>query len=114
MLDLALPRSERKLVVDGQPTIEASLCHNGGERIVHLVNKSKGVEKGEGFAQLIMSIPPTPPCHVSLKMAKKPAAVTLQPGARKPLNWRYANGRVEIDVPGFAVHEIVALTGGEF
>ncbi len=112
ILERVLPERERRLVVDGPETVEVSLRSKGAMQVIHLVNKAQGSEEGRQFTRVVRDIPAAGPCKLELKAKRRPASVTLEPGGRKA-TWEYKNGRVSIDVPGFAIYEIVAVTTGE-
>jgi hypothetical protein len=45
---------------------------------------------------------------VAIRVAKKPAKVTLEP-AGVPLPFTYANGKLQLVVPQVAIHDIIVV-----
>ena len=77
---------------------------NHGKLLVHLINTA-----GPHQTQPILdTIPPVGPLTVTLRLDRKPAAVTLEPGAR-PLAFDYQDGQLRLTVPQVAIHDIVAV-----
>ncbi|QNN23096.1 hypothetical protein HED60_12715 [Planctomycetales bacterium ZRK34] len=108
------PMRERVLATDAPPSVHVILRQRGEQRIVHMVNMSKGhriitSRKGTYDAAVIDRLEPVPPCHVSLQLDHKPRAVTLQPQNQPVTGWRYANGRLEVDSPSFDVHQMIVI-----
>ncbi|MHC4123240.1 MAG: hypothetical protein ACYSSI_06670 [Planctomycetota bacterium] len=111
VIDKILPPSQRIINLNTTDAVEISLRKKGNTYVAHLVNVALGERKGNGLAaRLISNIPPVKQCHISVKLPQKPISVTLEPGGRIPQNWRYINGKVEIDVPAFDMHEMVVMS----
>jgi hypothetical protein len=109
VLDKVLPPPQRMVNLNGPDTIEVSLRKKQNTTVVHLINIAKGRRQGDGFGQVIENIPPAPECHVSVKLPKKPVSIWLEPAHKKPQNWYYKDDRLEVDVPSFPIHQIIAI-----
>jgi hypothetical protein len=46
--------------------------------------------------------------NVTLRVAKKPAKVTLEP-AGQPLPFTYSEGKIQLTVPQVAIHDIIVI-----
>ncbi len=107
------PKAGRRLVVDAPETVEVVLRSQGEASVVHLVNMAPG--QREEFTQdkrkfvRIAELPPVETAHVSVRMPTRPTSVELQPQGTALADWKYRAGRVEIDVPQFAVHQMVVI-----
>jgi hypothetical protein len=80
-----------------------------------LINVAKGIRsqdpKSNAFVSLrIDQLPPAPACRVSVALDRRPTSVLLQPQDKPVVNWVWNNGRVEFEVPGFDVHQMVVIT----
>jgi hypothetical protein len=128
VLDAVLPADRRRLVTDASSSVEVVLREKDGQQVVHLVNMSSGKrrslvsqaavlypgaaadgQRGTRSEPVITDIPPAPSCHVSLRLERRPAAVTLQPQNQPLSDWRYETGRLEVTVPEFAIHQMVVV-----
>jgi len=128
VIGMVLPPSERRLATDAPAHVEAVLRERDGQQVVHLVNLAEGkrttsvydasvlypgVKKDGQRAfrpdRLITEIPAAPACRVSLRLAARPASVMLQPQNQPVAGWTFENGRLEIDVPAFAIHQMVVV-----
>jgi len=90
--------------VKGSKDVDVVAGRNHGKVLVHLVNTS-----GEHATKPILSeITPVGPLDVSIKLRRKPAQVTLEPGAR-PVAFRYEGGAVKLTVPQLAIYDIVVV-----
>ncbi|MBI5685442.1 MAG: hypothetical protein HZC54_10195 [Verrucomicrobia bacterium] len=103
--DLARQLFPKPMVeVKGSNDVDVCLARNHGKLLVNLVNTA-GPHKTQS---IIESIPPVGPLDITLRLPRKPAAVTLEPGAR-PLSCDYRDGQLRLTVPKVEVHEIVAV-----
>ncbi len=90
--------------VQGSPEVEVTLMRNRGKLLLNLINTA-----GPHQTQPILDdIPPVGPLTVSLRLDRKPAAVTLEPGAR-PLAFEFQDGRLRLTVPRVEIHDIIAV-----
>lgn len=110
-----LPPTERRLVCDGPSTVEVVVREKANEQILHLVNIAPGKRqrdpKVQPFLNLeIKELPPAPPCRVTLRVPQRPGSVTLQPQGEPLANWTWDDGRLDLAVPGFDVHQLVVVT----
>ncbi len=113
ILEKALPAEQRLLVTDVPPTVETVLRRKGNAHIVHLVNHAEGdrelIKTTWHKYYYITNIPPVQATHISVQLPAKPAKVTLQPQNQALPNWQFKEGRLEADVPGFAIHQMVVV-----
>lgn len=113
VFERVLPEEERLLSTDAPETIEVVLRRQGDRRIVHLVNMARGERElfrsGNRAYPLIRSLPPAPPCRITLREAVPPASVRLEPQGQPIEGWNYEAGRLTINVPEFDVHQIVVV-----
>ena len=113
VFDLVLPPAKRILTTTSPEWAEVVLREKDDEYVLHLVNLAPGrreINKG-GRRQLakITDIPPVPPCHVSVHLPARPVAVHLQPAGVRLKEWRFEDGRLEVDVPRFEIHQMVVI-----
>ena len=115
VLGKVLPPGERRLIANAPESVEILLREKGDQTIVHLINVAKGIRsqdpKSNAFVSLrIDQLPPAPACRVSVALDRRPTSVLLQPQDKPVVNWVWNNGRVEFEVPGFDVHQMVVIT----
>jgi len=91
--------------VAGSREVDVCVARNHGKLLVNLVNTA-GPHRTQG---ILDSIPAVGPLTVSIRAPRKPASVTLEPGAR-PLAYQYRGGRIELSVPSLAIYDIIAVT----
>lgn len=113
ILEKALPLEQRLLITDAPAHVETVLRIKDNKHIVHLVNHAEGDRKLIKITwhkyYKITNLPPVPDCHVSVKLAARPTSVKLQPQNSDITNWRFTNGRLEADVPSFAIHQMIVI-----
>lgn len=128
VIESTLPPSDRRLVTDAPACVEVMLREREGQQVVHLVNLAEGKrttstynaavlypgvvkdgQRGLRPERIITDIPAAPACRVSLRLEGRPASVTLQPQNQPLTHWKYENSRLEIAVPGFAIHQMVVV-----
>ena len=81
-----------------------TVARNHGKLLVHLVNTS-----GPHATQAILeTVTPLGALDVTIRLPKKPATLTLEPGTR-PLPFEYRDGRVHVVVPSLAIYDIIAV-----
>jgi Beta-galactosidase trimerisation domain len=113
VFEQVLPVSQRFLDTNAPETVEVVLRRQGDRRIVHLVNMAPGERElyrsGKRAYPFIKSLPQVPSCSVSIRLPQQPTSVRLQPRDEAIENWQYEDGRLTVEVPGFAVHQIVVI-----
>ena len=94
------------LEVSGSQYVHTVLSQKNGKVMVHLLNVGgeHANERVFGYTELR----PTLPVQVSLKTPAKPKEVLLQPYGTK-LDFEYTEGRIRVNVPPVAVHDIVEI-----
>ncbi len=90
--------------VKGSRDVDVVTARNHGKLLVHLVNTSGD----HATAPILETVAPLGPLAVTIRAAKKPARVTLEPGAR-PLPFTYRNGAIALTVPSLAIYDIIAV-----
>lgn len=104
--DLVLRLFPNPLVkVTGSSDVDVCAMRKTGQLRVNLVNTS-GPHRTQA---IIESITPVGPLNVSIRQAKKPAKITLEPSGQ-PLKFDYQDGEVKITVPKVEIHEVVLLS----
>jgi hypothetical protein len=113
IFERVLPAADRLLTTDAPETVEVVLRRQGQRRIVHLVNMARGEREqfssGKRRYPLITSLPPVPDCRLTVRMSERPETVHLEPQNTRIDDWHYAAGRLNVNVPSFAVHQIVVV-----
>ncbi len=90
--------------ITGSHDVDVCIARNHGKLLVNLVNTT-----GPHHTQsIIESIPPVGPLNVTIRHAKKPAKVTLEPSGQ-PLPFHYYDGNIQLTIPQVAIHEIIAV-----
>ncbi len=103
--DLVRELFPRPLVeVKGAGDVDVCVTRNHGKLLVNLVNTS-GPHRTE---PVVETIPAVGPLEVTVRLAKEPAAVTLEPGA-KPVDFDFQQGRLRLVVPKLEIHDIVVI-----
>lgn len=103
--DLARELFPKPMVeVKGSNDVDVCLARNHEKLLVNLVNTA-GPHKTQSILQ---TIPPVGPLDISVRLDNKPAAVTLEPGARS-LKFDYRDGQLRLTVPKVEIHEIVSV-----
>jgi len=92
------------VTVTGSRDVDVVTARNHGKLLVHLVNTSGA----HATAPILPTIAPLGPLTVTIRAAKTPARVTLEPGAR-PLPFTYANGMIALTVLQLEIHDIIAV-----
>lgn len=77
-----------------------------GALMVNLVNTA-GPHSDMGVRQFD-EIPVVGPVELTVRCARRPSAVRLQPGNRKVL-WKFGSGCVRVKVPCVRIHEILEI-----
>ncbi len=113
VFDEVVPPKQRHITVEAPDTVEVVLREKADSRIVHLVNMAAGEREvlnvgGRRYAR-ITSLAPVPECQISVRLATRPTTVMLQPQDRTLDEWEYTNGRLELRVPPFKVHQMIVL-----
>ena len=96
--------SEPMVEVTGSNDVDVCIARNHGKLLVNLVNTT-----GPHSTQsIIETIPPVGPLNVTIRVAKKPAKVALEP-AGQPLPFTYSEGKIQLTVPQVAIHDIIVV-----
>jgi hypothetical protein len=87
--------------IKNAPQVEQVVSQKDNHLFIHLINmggKESGYDK----------IPSVPSFNVEVNVDKKPSAVIIQP-EHKSLPFTYANGKLEISVPGLDIYSILQI-----
>jgi hypothetical protein len=90
--------------VTGSSDVDVCLMRKQGKLLVNLVNTS-GPHQTEPIQETIQ---PVGPLAVTLRLAAKPAKVTLEPGGQ-PLAFEYRDGEAKLTVPQLDIHRIIVV-----
>ena len=110
------PSRGRHLTTTAPPEVEVVLRRRGGTVVAHLVNTGRGERKVLSTSQRrytrITRLPVAPACRVTVRLPARPARVHLEPQGTEVKDWQFADGRVTVEVPTFAVHQMVVFEAG--
>jgi hypothetical protein len=113
VFDAALPPEDRLVNTTAPDTVEVVLRRKGDEYALHLVNLALGnrevTKAGTRRYTKITDIAPGPRREISIRLPRRPTAVTLQPQNAPLERWTFENGRLEATVPEFDVHQMVVM-----
>lgn len=114
ILEQVLPSNERRLIANAPGTVEIILREKGNEIVVHFVNIAAGTRYRDPAANpfvalRIEELPPVSPCRVSVLVDSEPQSIQLQPEGKVITNWKWENGRVSFEVPGFDIHQMAVI-----
>ena len=101
----------RKVEISGPPNLEVSLRRNEDFLFVNLVNRATTPSLTPRL-HIVEDVPPVHDVRVRLRVEKRPAAATLEPGGRQ-LAWSYENGWLVASLPRVDIHDIVAVRVGK-
>jgi hypothetical protein len=90
--------------VTGSSDVDVCVARKGGKLLVNFVNTG-GPHRTQS---IIESIAPVGPLTVSIRLAKQPAKVTLEP-AGTVLTSEFRDGKAVVTVPQVAIHEVVVI-----
>ena len=111
VFEAILPAGKRLLATDAPESVEVVLRRKGGAFACHMVNLARGriesLRVNRREYRRITRIPAVPASRVWLRLPRRPATVHVEPGGRRVTDWRYADGRLEVRAPGFAIHQVV-------
>ena len=92
--------------ITGSHTVDVVVNRKNGKLMVNLVNTAG--PHSNGTVNVFDEIPPVGPLVVSIRTEKKPAEVTLQPGARK-IAWEYTGGKVRLTLAKLEIHDVIVV-----
>ncbi len=96
---------EPSVTLDGPPAIEVVRRMKGRREMVHLLNAA-GMQVAGNYSAIDF-VPALGPLKVSIRMARRPARVTLEPGGR-PLDGAWDGARWTATVDRLDLHAILA------
>ncbi len=91
--------------VSGSPDVDVVTARNHGKLLVHLVNTSGG----HATEPILDAVTPLGPLAITIRVPKKPARVTIEPGSRS-LPFTYRDGEIKVTLPRLEIYDIVAVT----
>ena len=97
---------EPTVEVHGSHHVDVSLNRIDGELAVNLVNTA-GPHADENV-YVFDEVPPVGPLEITVRRARKPRSVTLQPGGRR-LRSRYSHGAVRFTLNRLAIHSVILI-----
>jgi len=90
--------------VKGSSDVDVCVARNHGKLLVNLLNTA-GPHQTE---PVLETIPPVGPLDVTIRLDARPAAVTLEPGAR-PMDFDFDDGRLRLVVPKLEIHDVLVV-----
>lgn len=113
ILQQALPEAARPFTTNAPATVETILRRKGIDQVLHLVNRAPGKRERVSDNAInktrITDIAPVAPCRVTVRVPARPARVMLEPQGTALAGWNYENNRITVDLPGFAIHQMVVF-----
>lgn len=112
LLSKLVPEARRFLQADAPASAETVLRRSASEFILHLVNRAEGRRQrfpNSHLAWRITDIPAVPATRVTLRLARWPRMITLQPQAKPLTDWTFQDGKLELKTPAFAIHQMVVI-----
>jgi len=113
VFDQVAPASERYMTTNAPETVEVVLRKQDDRHVLHLVNMAPGqhdvVTAGRRPYRKVTDIPPVPPCRVSVRLPARPTSVRLEPQGVPVDGWTCEHGRLEVMLPGFAIHQMLVI-----
>ncbi|HUV65675.1 MAG TPA: hypothetical protein VMW24_17395 [Sedimentisphaerales bacterium] len=110
-----VPPEKRLVTTEAPDHVEVVLRQKNSQYILHEVNMAKGQRTyspqrpGAYRPVTIHSFAPVKPHKTSIRVPSRPKRITMQPGDTEIKNWGYVEGRVELVVPAFDVHQMVVV-----
>jgi hypothetical protein len=106
LMDIALPRRERRISADKPLHVEVSLQHQDSRQIVHLLNYF--VQKRT--AQMVHNdeLTPVDGIVIHVRADAPPRRVSAQPD-NHALEWHYADGVVTVRAPQLHIHSMIVI-----
>jgi hypothetical protein len=92
--------------VTGSPDVDVSVNRSGGKLAVNLVNTAG--PHADPKTPVFEAIPPVGPLEITIRLAKAPEHVTVEPGGQ-PLAFEYRDGEVRLTLPKLEIHSIVVV-----
>jgi hypothetical protein len=92
------------VTVTGSKDVDVAVARNDGKLLINLVNTSGP----HVTAPIVDAIAPVGPLEISIRLATKPARITLAPEG-KNLPFGFENGIAKLSVPQVNIHEIVVV-----
>jgi hypothetical protein len=92
--------------VKGSHDVDVVVGRSGEKLAVNLVNTAG--PHADKMRPILDSIPPVGPLQIAIRVVKKPARVTLEPGAQ-PMPFEYVGGRVRLTLPKLEIHSILVV-----
>lgn len=94
--------------LEGPTAVDMVLRRKDRQTIIHLINRSNGMPAQIGGAP-VDEIPAVGPLTISIKTTRKPKNVKLQFEDGR-LNWKYAGGKVIVNVASVGIHAAVVIS----
>lgn len=97
---------EPMVEVSGSHLVAVSLMRQKNTLMVNLVNTGG---QHHGGCYTFDEIPPVGPLSITLRLARKPRSVCLQPGDR-PVEWSYRKGCLRLAIAKVELHDIIEVS----
>lgn len=105
----ALAGKSLHINVQAPVCVDVVLRRKGNKSLVHLINRSSGIPNLPNNG-VIDDIPPTGPVTITMKLPEPPKKVSLA-FEKTPLQWKYADGRLTVEVAAVHIHAAVVVEG---
>ena len=92
--------------VEGSSDVDVSVNRSGGKLAVNLVNTAG--PHADRKTPVFETIPPVGPLEITIRLAKAPEHVTVEPGGQ-PLTFEHRDGEVRLTLPKLEIHSIVVV-----
>jgi hypothetical protein len=116
VMAIVSPPEKRLLTTEAPEHVEVVLRLQDNQYVLHMVNMAKGQRtyypprrKRQRPVPFIHSLPAVEAHKASIRLPRKPKKITVQPADIVLKDWRYVDGRVELVVPKFEVHQMIVL-----
>jgi hypothetical protein len=96
-----------RMKVEGPPSLEVVLRRKDDNLRINLINRNCR-ETLNLNRTIVEDIPPIQDIRLRVQSEAKPAAVTIIP-AKTSMEWSYAEGVIEIDVPTLDIHAVICI-----
>lgn len=93
--------------IDGPACVDVTMRRKGKKTLLHFVNRNTGLPTAPS-CPTIDEIPPVGPLTVTMKLAQKPASVTLAFENGK-VKWSYAKGTLTATVEAVTIHAALVI-----
>lgn len=95
------------ITVEAPSAIDVTMRQKAEKTIVHFVNRNTGLPTSPN-SPVIDEIPPIGPITVTIKMAKKPSAVSMA-FEKTAVQWKHTKGVLTVSIPSVHIHAALVI-----